>query len=170
MLDGFNYAKAFNQGIEIKANYQVGNFKAYGNIAFAEQKATDIVSNQFLFSPDELAFIASNYIYTDHSQTITASSGFSDLWQGIRFSADMIYGSGLRSGFANTEHVPAYTQVNLGLSHEFACGAEKPATVRFDIINLFDEVYEIRDGSGIGVFAPQFGPRREFLVGLSQKF
>jgi len=58
----------------------------------------------------------------------------------------------------------------VGVSHEFAWGAEKPATVRFDIINLFDKVYEIRDGSGIGVFAPQFGPRREFLVGLSQKF
>ena len=170
VLDGFNYAKAFNQGIETKANYQVGNFKAYGNIAFAEQKATDIVSNQFLFSPDELAFIANNYIYTDHSQTITASTGFSYLWQGTRFSADMIYGSGLRSGFANTDHVPAYIQVNLGLSHEFEWGAEKPATLRFDIINLFDKVYEIRDGSGIGVFAPQFGPRREFLVGLSQKF
>ena len=170
VLDGFNYAKAFNQGIEIKANYQVGNFKAYGTIAFAEQKATDIISNQFLFSPDELAFIASNYIFTDHSQTITASSGFSYLWQGTRFSADMIYGSGLRSGFANTDHVPAYTQVNLGLSHELEWGAEKPATLRFDIINLFDKVYEIRDGSGIGVFAPQFGPRREFLVGLSQKF
>ena len=162
--------KAFNQGIETKTNYQVGNFKAYGNIAFAEQKATDIVSNQFLFSPDELALIANNYIYTDHSQTITASTGFSYLWQGTRFSADMIYGSGLRSGFANTDHAPAYTQVNLGLSHEFEWGAEKPATLRFDIINLFDKVYEIRDGSGIGVFAPQFGPRREFLVGLSQKF
>jgi outer membrane receptor protein involved in Fe transport len=170
VLDGFNYAKAFNQGIEIKANYQAGNFKVYGNIAFAEQKGTDIVSNQFLFSPDELAFIANNYIYTDHSQTITASSGFTYLWQGTRFSADMIYGSGLRSGFANTDHVPAYTQVNLGLSHEFAWGVEKPATVRFDIINLFNKVYEIRDGSGIGVFAPQFGPRREFLLGLSQKF
>jgi outer membrane receptor protein involved in Fe transport len=56
------------------------------------------------------------------------------------------------------------------MSHEFQDGMEKPAIIRFDIINLFDKVYEIRDGSGIGVFAPQYGPRREFLVGLSQKF
>ena len=47
VLDGFNYAKAFNDGIEVKATYQQGGFKAYGNIAVAEQKATDIVSNQF---------------------------------------------------------------------------------------------------------------------------
>ena len=114
VLDGFNYAKARNEGIEIKTNYAAGNFKAYGNIAFANQQATDLVSNQFLFAPDELAFIADHYIYTDHSQTITASAGLTYLWQGTRFSTDMIYGSGLRSGFANTDHVPAYTQVNLG--------------------------------------------------------
>jgi outer membrane receptor protein involved in Fe transport len=45
----------------------------------------------------------------------------------------------------------------------------KPLTVRFDIVNLFDKIYEIRDGSGIGVFAPQFGARRGYFVGLSQK-
>ena len=39
---------------------------------------------------------------------------------------------------------------------------------RFDIINLFDEVYEIRDGTGVGVGAPQFGARRGFFVGLSK--
>jgi outer membrane receptor protein involved in Fe transport len=170
VLDGFNYAKAHNEGIEIKANYAAKNFKAYGNIAFAQQKGTDLVSNQFLFSPEEISYIANNYIFTDHSQTITASAGLTYLWEGTRFSADMIYGSGLRSGDFNLDHVPGYTQVNMGVSHEFAWGAEKPVTVRFDIINLFDKVYEIRDGSGIGVFAPQFGPRREFLVGLSQKF
>ena len=46
---------------------------------------------------------------------------------------------------------------------------DKPLTVRFDVVNLFDSVYEIRDGSGIGVFAPQFGPRRGYFVGISQK-
>jgi outer membrane receptor protein involved in Fe transport len=45
----------------------------------------------------------------------------------------------------------------------------KPLTVRFDIVNLFDTIYQIRDGSGIGVFAPQYGPRRGFFIGISQK-
>jgi outer membrane receptor protein involved in Fe transport len=43
VLDGFNYAKAYNEGIEIKADYNVGNLRAYGNIAIAQQKGTDIV-------------------------------------------------------------------------------------------------------------------------------
>ena len=123
-----------------------------------------------LFGPDELAYIASHYIYTDHAQTLTASAGASYLWNGTRFSASMIYGSGLRSGFANTDHLPSYTQVNLGISHEYLFpGWTKPTTLRFDVVNLFDKIYEIRDGSGIGVFAPQYGPRRGFLVGISQK-
>ena len=100
----------------------------------------------------------------------TASAGASYLWEGTKFSASMIYGSGLRAGFANTEHVPSYTQFNVGISHDFNIVApNKPTTFRFDIVNLFDTIYEIRDGSGIGVFAPQFGPRRGFFFGISQK-
>ena len=134
------------------------------------QLGTDIVSNQYLFAQDRLDFIARHYIYTDHSQVLTASGGVSYLSNGTRYSASVIYGSGLRSGFANTDHVPSYTQVNLGLSHEYLLpGWNKPTTVRFDVVNLFDKIYEIRDGSGIGVFAPQFGPRRGFFVGITQK-
>ena len=170
VLTAFNYDRAENMGLELKSSYTNGNFKIYGNLAWAKQIATNIVSNQFLFAPDELAFIASHYIYTDHAQTLTASAGASYLWNGTRFSASMIYGSGNRSGFANTDHVPSYTQVNLGISREYLFpGWTKPTTLRFDVVNLFDQIYEIRDGSGIGVFAPQFGPRRGFFVGISQK-
>ena len=45
-----------------------------------------------------------------------------------------------------------------------------PLTVRFDVINLADKVYEIRSGSGIGVFAPQYGARRGFFGGVAWAF
>ena len=170
VLKGFNYERGENVGLELKSTYISGNFRAYGNVAWARQIASNIVSNQFLFTQDELNYIASHSIYTDHAQILTASAGASYLWNGTRFSASMIYGTGLRSGFANTDHLPAYTQVNLGLSHDFNIVApNKPTTLRFDVVNLFDKIYEIRDGSGVGVFAPQFGPRRGFFVGISQK-
>ncbi|MBR1218192.1 TonB-dependent receptor [Bradyrhizobium sp. U87765 SZCCT0131] len=170
VLTAFNYAKGNNIGVELKARYTDGNFTAYANFAAARQMATNVVSNQYLFDPEELAYIAGHYVYTDHSQIISGSAGASYLWNGTRFSADLIYGSGLRSGFANTGSLPFYSQVNLGVSREFMTPAfPKPMTVRFDVVNLFDSVYEIRNGSGIGVFAPQYGPRRGFFVGLSQK-
>jgi outer membrane receptor protein involved in Fe transport len=170
VLNGFNYDRGENIGLELKSTYNNGNFRAWGNVAWAKQIATNIVSNQFLFAQDEINYIATHYIYTDHAQVLTASAGASYLWNGTRFSASMVYGSGLRSGFANTDHLPSYTQVNAGVSHEFLFpGWTKPTTLRFDVVNLFDKIYEIRDGSGIGVFAPQFGPRRGFYVGISQK-
>jgi outer membrane receptor protein involved in Fe transport len=178
VLTAFNYEKAENYGLELTARFRVGNFTADTSWGFARQHANTIASNQSLFGPDELAFIANNWINTDHEQYVSGSGRVAyrwtdthSWWDGTVASATMIYGSGLRSGFANTDHNAPYGQVNLGLSHEFAGSGwnGKPVTVRFDVVNLFDTVYEIRDGSGIGVFAPQFGPRRGYYMGVSQK-
>jgi outer membrane receptor protein involved in Fe transport len=169
ILSGFNYETAQNTGVELSATYKNGNFSAYGNLAWARQVAKNIVSNQYLFGADELAYIANNYINTDHTQQWTGSAGASHQWQDTRFSASMVYGSGLRSGFANTDHVAPYATANIGISREIKLPDGKPVTVRFDVVNVFDTVYEIRDGSGIGVFAPQFGMRRGYFVGISKK-
>jgi outer membrane receptor protein involved in Fe transport len=106
VLTAFNYDRAYNVGVEFKANYQMDGLRLYCNLAIARQRATEVTSNQFLFGLDEYSHIANHYIYTDHAQTITGSAGASYKWEGTRISVDMIYGSGLRSGFANTEHVP----------------------------------------------------------------
>ena len=170
VLTAFNYDRAYNTGVEFKSVYQNGDFRAYGNLAWGRQRATQVTSNQFLFDASEYPYIAANYIYTDHAQTWTGSAGASYRFLGTLVSADLIYGSGLREGFANTDHVAPYTQVNLGLSHEFSTPWGKPVTLRFDVVNLLDYPYVIRSGSGIGVFAPQYGPRRGFFAGLKQEF
>jgi len=35
---------------------------------------------------------------------------------------------------------------------------------------VLDTTYQLRDGTGVGVGAPQYGMRRAFLVTLNQKF
>jgi len=178
VLTGFNFEKAENWGTELMARYRFGNFSVDTNWAFARQHGNTIASNQSLFGPDELNFIATHWTNTDHEQYVTGSGRVAyrwtethTWWDGTVASATMIYGSGLRTGFANTDHLPAYGQVNLGLSHEFADWGwnRQPVTVRFDVVNVFDTVYQIRNGSGIGVFASQFGPRRGCYMGISQK-
>ncbi len=179
VLSAFNYAKGYNEGVELSAKFTSGRFQAYGNLAVAQQKATDPVSNQYLFDnttplPDLggltlFQYLQSHYIYTDHTQIVTGSAGVSYLWQGTRFSSDMIYGSGLRSGDANLDHEAPYAQFNTGVSHEFQVPNWKPYTIRFDVVNVFDTVYQLRSGTGIGVFAPQYGPRRGYYLGWSQK-
>ncbi|MFO1117998.1 MAG: TonB-dependent receptor [Beijerinckiaceae bacterium] len=170
VLQAFNYNTAYNTGVELKAKYENGNFRAWANLAWARQRAKLVTSNQFLFEADEYQWLAGHYAYTDHAQTWTGSAGASYLWNGTRFSADLVYGSGLRAGFANTLHMSPYAQVNAGVSREFQIPGAGPLTLRFDAVNLFDRIYQIRDGSGIGVFAPQYGPRRAFYAGVSQKF
>ena len=136
VLSAFNYAKGITEGIEFSLKYHSGNFQAYGNLAVGQEKATDVVSNQYLFDNTtpladlggltEYQYIATHWIYTDHTQIVTASAGLSYLWNGTRFSTDMIYGSGLRTGDANITSESPYAQFNVGLSHEFA-GAGRQA-------------------------------------------
>jgi outer membrane receptor protein involved in Fe transport len=179
VLSAFNYAKGYTEGVEFSLKYHSGNFQAYGNLAVGQEKATDVVSNQYLFDNTtpladlggltEFQYIQSHWIQTDHSQLVTGSAGVSYLWNGTRFSTDMIYGSGLRTGDANIGSEAPYAQFNVGASHEFAMPDNKPLTVRFDVVNLFDTIYQIRSGTGIGVFAPQYGPRRGFFMGVTKK-
>lgn len=165
-----NYARAYSEGAELKTRYVDGGFSAYGNLSTNRTKDTRPLSNQYLLDADDYAYISQHFIFADDVQLVTASAGASYRFGASLVSANMVYGSGLRAGFANLDHVPAYTQVNLGFAHELRLGADpRPLTIRLDIVNLFDTIYQLRDGSGIGVDAPQYGPRRGVFVGLSKK-
>jgi outer membrane receptor protein involved in Fe transport len=170
VLTQFNWARGYSEGAEAKVKYQNGNLSAYANFAFNITRATDPVSNQYLLDSATYNFLLTNYHYTDDMQMLTGSAGASYRWDQTLFSINMKYGSGLPTGFANSSFNEPYVTANIGIARELqAFAGAKPITVRFDVVNLFDKIYEIRDGSGIGVFAPQFGARRGFYAGLSQK-
>src|SRR5208337_2394402 len=61
VLNGFNYDRAINAGVELKGVYRNGNFLAYANWAWANQRANLRVSNQYLFDPAGNAFTANNW-------------------------------------------------------------------------------------------------------------
>src|SRR5580704_7426829 len=178
ILTPFNYRDGLIGGVEFTANYTLENFSVYGNLSFQAAHGKGIESAQFNFSQDKLDYVADNYIHLDHEGRVSASGGVSYLWLGTRLSADMLFGSGLRADqilpdgtdIPNGAHLTRYTQVNLGVSHAFRLAGRGPLTVRFDVVNVFDEVYQIRNGTGIGVFAPQYGPRRGFFGGLAWQF
>jgi outer membrane receptor protein involved in Fe transport len=174
ILTPFNYAQGRQYGVELSASYAKGPFNAYANFAAETAKGRDIISSQFNFDPAELAYIAGHYIYLDHDQTLTASAGASYAFWGSRVSADLIAGSGLRAtvpgGAPNGAHLPGYGVVNLALSHRFEEGGGKGLELRLDVTNALDHQYKIRDGTGVGVGAPQWGARRGVFVGATQTF
>lgn len=171
-LTPFNYRRARNIGVELTMSYTVGGFSGYGNLAAARQVAKGIATAQALFAPDDLAYIEKHYIVTDHSQLITASAGLAYRWRDTRVSADLIAGSGLRRTVRhpNDASNPPYQQVDLGLGHRFTLPTLGTLEARFDVINVLDQNYVLRNGTGIGVFAKQFGPPRGFFGGLKKQF
>jgi outer membrane receptor protein involved in Fe transport len=176
ILTPFNYRFGKIAGLEFTGNYAIRGFSTYASLAFQSAKGKDVESSQFNFTQQQLAYIADNYIHLDHEERVSASGGASYLWHDTRVSADMIFGTGLRQDLVladgynipNGDHTPSYVQVNLGLSHAFHFDHSGALTVRFDVINLFDKIYEIRSGTGIGVFAPQYGARRGLFAGVAK--
>jgi outer membrane receptor protein involved in Fe transport/opacity protein-like surface antigen len=179
VLSAFNYNQGVAQGVEFSAKFHGGNFQAYANLAVGQEKATQPVSNQFLIDNTtpladlggltRFQYLSTHWIYTDHNQYVTGSAGLAYKWNGTTFSTDMIYGSGLRTGDANIDTVAPYAQFNVGLARDFDMPDHQPVTVRFDVVNVFDTIYQIRNGTGIGVFAPQYGPRRGYFIGIKKK-
>jgi outer membrane cobalamin receptor len=172
VLTPFNYRYGLIGGVEFTANYAIENFSVYGNLSFQAAHGKQWESAQFNFSPADFAYVADHYIHLDHEGRVAASGGASYLWQGTRFSTDFIFGTGLRQTivYPNDDHVPSYTVVNLGASHDFHLAGSNVITARFDVVNVGDKVYQIRSGSGVGVFAPQYGTRRGLFGGLIWQF
>ena len=134
--------------------------------------AHDIDTQQFNIASDELAFIADHNIKLDHESEYSVSAGASYSWKSDRVYVDMLYGSGLRAGFANTQQEPQHYPVNVGYEHIFRGGfwGSNNVRMRVDVINLFDESYQLRQGGGLGVNADQFGQRRSVFAGMTYEF
>jgi outer membrane receptor protein involved in Fe transport len=170
----FNYRYGKNHGVEFTAAYDKGPFTSYFNLAYSRALGEDINTSQFNFSPQELAYIAGHYIFLDHNETWSSSFGVAYHWHDTKVALDGNYGSGLRATGANDIpnglSLPTYTTFNMTLQQKIGCKLTGPMTVRFDVVNLTDKLYEIRDGTGVGVGAPQWGARRGFFVGLTKPF
>jgi hypothetical protein len=170
ILSSFNYKRGEIYGGEFTTSYDHGPFSAYGNLAYEWARGTNVSSAQFLFDPDEFAFIKKNWVFLDHDQRFTGSAGISYTWNDWKAAVDGLYGNGLRRGFANTKKNHSYETYNLSLSRRIKITEKTAVKIRFDVVNILDTIYELRDGSGIGVGAPQFGQRRGFYGTIAYDF
>ncbi|HJU10894.1 MAG TPA: TonB-dependent receptor [Candidatus Binataceae bacterium] len=166
----FNYDKGRQYGVEFTTSLTRENLTAYTNFAYSVAQGINIVSDQFLFGADELAYIKNHYVFLDHDQTFTASWGIAYNYDGFLFTLNGVYGSGLRSGFANTGNQPFYVQFDAGVVKHLVLPTIGHVEGRVAVVNLGDWIYQLRSGSGIGVFASQYGPRRTVLGGLKWFF
>ncbi len=180
ILQPFNYEHGQVDGVEFTGNYQAKGiidekdvFNTYANFAVSEAFGENITSNQYEFGADDLAYISSHYIYLDHNQTYSGSLGASySLWNSTIY-ADILYQDGLRrdiNSAPNGGRLPSYYPLNMGVSHLFHVPGFTDVSLRFDVVNVLDQAYEIRDGTGVGVGAPQWGSRRGYYGGVTLAF
>ena len=173
VYSNFNYEFGRIRGVEFTANFDQGPVSAYFNMAYNRAMGKRIITGQYNFSPDDLAYIYNNYIHLDHDQKLTSSGGISYAITGdTKVGADYIFGSGLRSDGAvpNGLSLPYYFQLNLNVSHDFNFDSTGALHTQLALINALDRTYELRDGTGVGVGAPQFGPRRGLFLSVQKDF
>ena len=173
VLTPFNYELGRIRGVEFTGSYTTPRLSGYLNFAVSEALGKDIISGESTFSQDDLNTIQTNWIHLDHDQMLSGSAGISyAVTDTLRATADMIYGSGLRKDgdTPNGRKLTPYTQIDLGAVQHISAPAIGDLDLRVAVINVLDNSYEIRDGTGVGVGAPQFGPRRAFYAGVTKYF
>jgi outer membrane receptor for ferrienterochelin and colicins len=183
ILQPFNYSRGEIYGAELTASYTDGGFSTYANFAYSVAKGENWSSSQYLFDPTDLAYVKNHWIYLDHDQELTGSFGTSYLWkESDRTSTlvylDALYGSGLRTDettssgqvIPNGGTVSPYYSINCGIEQSFKLVKKQMLKARFDIVNLTDNSYELRDGSGVGVNAASYGARIGFFGSLTYVF
>ena len=174
ILSPFNYQKGYARGLELSVRYNDARWASYVNFAYQKAQGKNIISSQSLFSADELNYIAKHYIYVDHDQTYTLSTGASYRFGDNQISGDLIFGSGLRKtpdgGAPNSRALPSYAVVNAAFMHTWKQGADGDIQGRIALLNLLDTTYLLRDGTGVGVGAPQYGTRRSLYLSVTKHF
>ena len=121
-------------------------------------------------SPSGLAFGPDAQLYVTQTDSIYRFTPSESSPPTATLFASNVPGTAPDGGTPNSAHLPAYAQVNVGVAREFQTQSLGKLGVRFSIVNLFDKIYEIRDGTGVGVGAPQFGPRRSLYATISAGF
>jgi outer membrane receptor protein involved in Fe transport len=183
ILSAFNYSRGQVYGVEFSSSYTAGGFTTYANVAYSVAQGENWSSSQFLFDPADLAYVKNHWIYLDHDQRVTGSFGTSYLFNesqrtSTRVYVDALYGTGLRtdattgSGMTipNGGSVPAYYSVNIGAAQTFKIHNKQILKARLDVVNVTDNSYELRNGSGVGVNAAQYGARIGFFGSVSYAF
>lgn len=160
LVSSYNFKRGRAFGIEGTVEARVGPWLSlFANGAYGQAQGQGIASAKYLFDPADVA--STEWQTLDHAQTLTANAG--GTVRDGRFTATALaaYGSGLRTGPSNTDHVPGHVKVDVSTSYTFVPHAY-PVRFGVDIVNLFDARYAYRIANGF-VGSSYAAPRTVFI-------
>ncbi len=166
IISPYNYQLGRTWGAETSINYRFHGIFLNANFTYLIAQATNLITQQYNFPPDQLAYVASHYIPRSQAQVYTSSGQVGYRWRDWLFTADSFYGSGLWGGFANTFEFPATWQVDAAVAHSLTLPEVGQSVARLMVINVFNRTNLLQNGTGLGVFAPAYLPRLAVYAAL----
>jgi hypothetical protein len=156
----FNWKHGRNWGVENSLTYNVKNLSLVMNYTYSMSEGQELSTGQFNFSPEEVIYLLNHFEPMDHAEEHVVQTFATYRLGKWMLTADSLFGSGLYGGFANTEKMPVYWQVDAGLGRSvFMPLLSRDVFTRLSVINNFNRTNLARNGEGIGVFAPSYYPR-----------
>jgi outer membrane cobalamin receptor len=166
LVSPYNFRQGRAGGIEVGSTLVLGShLNAFGNASLEQAQGRGIETARYLFGPDDLA--NNDWQTLDHVQTWTANAGATLKDGHSTLSGLLEYGSGLRTGGNNDQHVPGHLRVDATLAHQFADAPARP-TVAFDVFNVFDARYAYRIANGFN--GSHFAPGRSIYLRLIAEY
>jgi outer membrane receptor for monomeric catechols len=165
LISPYNFERGRAYGVEAGAVTVLARWlSVFGNVAWEKAQGKGIATATYLFSPADLG--NTSWQILDHAQTWTANAGATARYGGTRLSTLVSYGSGLRTGPNNDQHVPGHTRVDLTLAHQFST-VGRPM-LALDVVNLLDERYAYRIANGFN--GSHWAPERSFYLRVGTAF
>jgi len=157
ILSAFNYREGRIYGVEFTTSYITNGLSMYANVRGFPGAGQDWSSAQFYSIRTDAAYVEKRIgFYLDHDQTVSGSFGVSSFWKesigGTRAYVDALYGQRLRTdapGITQWRDRSAYYSVNLGIEQSFNVGKKQSLKAGWTVVNVTDNVYELRDGSAL---------------------
>jgi outer membrane cobalamin receptor len=143
----YNFQRGRAAGVEAWTTGAFHRFlDGFANVGLQMGQGQGTESEKFLFTAAQLA--DNSWVTLDHVQTWTINLGLDlhDENRTTHLSGHFNFGSGMRTGLDNTDHVPAYSTLDITLRHRFAIPLHPEVAI--DVYNVFDEVYATRLGNG----------------------
>ncbi|HEX3482435.1 MAG TPA: TonB-dependent receptor [Kofleriaceae bacterium] len=161
LLSNYNFKRGRAGGLETTVELRVGPWlSSFANVSYGFAQGQGISSAKYLFSADDLANNAWQTL--DHAQTLSGNAGVTVRQDRFATTLTVQYGSGLRTGPSNTEHVPQHVHVDETLAYTLETGGY-PIRIGVDIINMFNAHYAYRIANGF-VGSSYAAPRSVFLT------
>ncbi|HEY0255675.1 MAG TPA: TonB-dependent receptor, partial [Kofleriaceae bacterium] len=161
LVSNYNFDRGRAGGLEASLELRVGPWlSAFGNASYGIAEGQGISSAKFLFDAATLA--DRSWQTLDHAQTWTSNGGATLRDGRFTLSGIVQYGSGLRTGPSNNEHVPGHVRGDVSMNYTFVPHGY-PVKVGVDVFNVADSHYAYRIGNGF-VGSSYGAPRTVFLT------